>query len=691
MNALANEAEQLSQLGTTFDKSLLSISITEIKKNIPRVNFKKIKLAKLNDFDDYLKTKSVTRLYLDDRLLEMRLPIIRQTTEASYELENINPLRKKIDNDEVRVEKFEPTLPVSESLKPKPEEMPRTVELESEEHELSTLELKKIEPEEAQLPVKDIDEFANMQSLLLEEEEEPVVLQGKKDITFNLEAEVVQEEENIIHSPATLPIPPPNEDVISSSGELAAVVWPPVKEKKQKSSKPSSAKAKKKKKKSSGKAKPYFLSEKEGKTDELQQPVEENKSLSDTADKVQNLQDEEVKTPWSYQAHESLGMESVFKGGLESELVDSPSDKEQIAQEITPLAEPDEFLEKFGLQNTEPIASENINVLDKAVIEVKPSEIIQPFRAFAPKIQDDVIEQLLKEQEFNNIKTPFTVGGSDKVNFGVGTPGKVEKMFDKSGKTKITPMRIIIFGGLTATLGYLIWNQMFSNLINYNSADLGKEEIVVRDLFKQSHKLKNDLKVKKEISYETTKDLNEKLLSPITEGERLKLIEQARESLEERLDPFGQELPPPSEVPADSGKGKGSKALPEVNVQRKQVELVGVISLQNKNLALVNIYTADYGVSPNDDKKVREEKLKTALGMAVPNRLEVSVLDPVEDWNIRVINKSKSRSDDPTIELVRGDKKFKLKVGQKVLLPEDKPLPEYVPLESESDKNDSEK
>ncbi len=660
MNALAHEAEQLSQLGSTFDKFLMSVSITDIKKNIPRINFKKIKLAKLYDFDNSLKSKNITRIYLDDNLLSMQLPIKRQATEISYESENVNPLRKKVDHDEIKVEKIESVLSLPETLKSEPKSLPQEIESEL----LIEPTLKKLEQEEAQLSKKSEDE-----------DDENVVLPQKKDVTFNLEAQIIQDEENIIHSPSTLPLPPIDENLVSSSSESATVIWPPIKEKKGKSS---SLKGKKKKK--SGKTKPYFLSEKE-----------ESKPLADIESKLQNLQEEDVKTPWSYQTHETVGMESVFKGGLESELIDSPISNDFIAQEVTPVAEPDEFLEKFGLQSTEAETREKVGVSDKEVIESKLAETIQPFKAFAPKIQDDVLEQLIKEQEFNNVKTPFTVGRSDKVNFDVGTPGKVEKMFDKSGKTKITPMRIIIFGGLTVTLGYLIWNQMFSNLINYNPENQAKDEIIIRDLFKQSHKLKSDSKPKKEIDYQTTKDLNEKLLSPITEGERMKLIEQARESLEQRLDPFGQELPPPSESTADSEKGKGDKPLPDVNVQRKQVELVGVISLQNKNLALVNIYTVDYGVSPNDDKKVREEKLKTALGMAVPNRMEVSVLDPVEDWNIRVINKSKSRSDDPTIELVKGDKKFKLKVGQKVLLPEEKPLPEYVPLESEAEKNDSEK
>ena len=58
--------------------------------------------------------------------------------------------------------------------------------------------------------------------------------------------------------------------------------------------------------------------------------------------------------------------------------------------------------------------------------------------------------------------------------------------------------------------------------------------------------------------------------------------------------------------------------------------------------------------------------------MAVPNRLEVSLLDPVDKWYVKQIIKGKAKGEDPVIVLVKGDKKFKLKVGQKVLLPEEK-------------------
>ena len=64
--------------------------------------------------------------------------------------------------------------------------------------------------------------------------------------------------------------------------------------------------------------------------------------------------------------------------------------------------------------------------------------------------------------------------------------------------------------------------------------------------------------------------------------------------------------------------------------------------------------------------------------MAVPNRLEVSLLDPVDEWYVKQIVKGKAKGDDPMIELVKGDKKFKLKVGQKVLLPEEKPPEEPI-------------
>ena len=162
-------------------------------------------------------------------------------------------------------------------------------------------------------------------------------------------------------------------------------------------------------------------------------------------------------------------------------------------------------------------------------------------------------------------------------------------------------------------------------------------------------------------------------MKPIGESERLVLIEKARESLEGRLDPFEVRR-----TPAESTEGipgitpTSESSTDDIPLQRKQFELVGVISAENKNLALVNIYVADYAVKSEDDKATRDTKLKTALSMAVPNRIEVSVLDPLEDWYVKQIIKSRSRTEDPMIELVKRDKKFKLRVGQKVLLPEEK-------------------
>ena len=158
----------------------------------------------------------------------------------------------------------------------------------------------------------------------------------------------------------------------------------------------------------------------------------------------------------------------------------------------------------------------------------------------------------------------------------------------------------------------------------------------------------------------------------------------ARESLENRIDPFGQEAVLPKELIQQKMEEQKNTGPLEIPLNRKQIELVGVISANNKNLALVNVYNADYTITEDDDKPAKDSKLKTALSMAVPNRLEVSLLDPVDEWYVKQIIKGKTRGDDPTIELVKGDKKFKLKVGQKVLLPEEKP-PEEQKAQDEND------
>ena len=51
MNALAHDLDPFAQL-EPFNKSSLLLSISEIKKGIPRVNFKKIKLSNPQNLDN---------------------------------------------------------------------------------------------------------------------------------------------------------------------------------------------------------------------------------------------------------------------------------------------------------------------------------------------------------------------------------------------------------------------------------------------------------------------------------------------------------------------------------------------------------------------------------------------------------------------------------------------------------------
>lgn len=584
MNALMRDDNRMAQLEGLRDNYLFSFSISDISKELPKINFKKIKLSKAQRYDDLLKVKNITKFYLDEALQEIDLPIKREVSELNYTRENINPLRKKIEYDENIIEIPSPEISKAEDL-----------------------------VSDISVPIQEFKQSFDLKTEIPEQELESQQpkLEEEKNVTFNLEAQVVQGPENIIYSPSTVSLPPFEEGVVSSSGEQQSIVWPPVLQKgtiKRKKNTKFQNKLKRKKKRLSKKSKSYYLGS-----------SKEQKDIKPIF-------------PWAASPDQSIELDDIFGSGLEAELVDLPKDKPEPRVETVTI------------------------------------------KAFKPKIQEDVSDELMKNtsQKFDNIQSAGISNSSDKVK---GVSGKAEKMFDKSGKTKISPVRIMIFGGATATIGYLLWNQFFGNLINYNYNDQEKEQVVVRDLFKRKQVLKNKLDLKKEVGYETTKELNEKLISPITEEERNLLIQKARESLEGRQDPFGQELPLPATGSGIAGE-KEDKTPKEIPVQRKQIELVGVISAQGKNLALVNVYVADYSVLPADDKKIREDKLKAALGMAVPNRIEVSILDPVEDWNVRVISKSKSRSDDPTIELVKGEKKFKLKVGQKVLLPEDKPLPE---------------
>lgn len=248
----------------------------------------------------------------------------------------------------------------------------------------------------------------------------------------------------------------------------------------------------------------------------------------------------------------------------------------------------------------------------------------------------------------------------------------------------LTPIKIIILGGALATLFYSAWDYVapyFQSFFTVNSANntVKAKKTVVKDLFKTKNnkidKISKDTKPAK-AEIDTAKKLHlldEYSIVPITENERQSLIAKARASIEGRLDPFSQSIIVQEKIEEEKTEQK-KEEVKDIPVLRKQVELVGVISSNNKNLALINVYNADFTVLLEDDNETKKTKLKTALSMAVPNRLEVSLLDPIEDWYVKQVIKGKNKADDPYVELVRGNQKFKLKVGQKVLLPEDEPM-----------------
>jgi hypothetical protein len=250
-----------------------------------------------------------------------------------------------------------------------------------------------------------------------------------------------------------------------------------------------------------------------------------------------------------------------------------------------------------------------------------------------------------------------------------------------STKPKSSPLKVIILGGALATLGYLLWTNYgtyyYQDIKSKTVTKPKSSKVVARNLFKKSHSYKTKVKSKEKDIIEKEEDSNEFTFKPISNEQRLELIKEAKNSLEARLDPFGQEGALPPSI-ADKLQGEEEKKPIEVSIERKQIELVGVISSRDKDLALVNIYTVGFPVTENDGEDVIEEELKKNLAMAVPNRVEVFVLDPLEEWSVKSIARSRSRSDDPSIELAKGNKKFKLKVGQKVLLPAEKTFAELV-------------
>lgn len=587
------------QLEGLFNRYLVSVSVSQIKKGVPRVNFKKIKLSKVKNLDDLLNKKNITSVYLDDSLLRLNLSFKREIAERQYgetKSKYLNPLRKKVDHDTV--------------------------------HKLPQSQAQPLQ-EESILP------------FIPEDKEIKEKQEAKKDVTFNLEAQISHDEENVIYSPSTVSLPPEISDVISSTGEQSDFIWPPPQ--KQEVREGEGEITKQKKKKTKKKNKSYFLI------------------------KEEQQKEKPASFPWMTSKEDYEGLEDLYHGGLESELVDPKDVGKKHEESLAGKVE--------GKKESKPEQlDKEIDELYKRKSEVQmtPAQVI--FKAFAPNIPPGILQETKILPVFKDIKPRATLDKGDKVNFGVG---KVEKMLGKFGGLKITPIRIIVYGGIAATIGYLIFNQFYPNV--RMPLVQQQDDLAFKNIFKKTTQLKkSDSTVKKE-------EVDSIVFKPITESQRLALIQKAKESIAGRLDPFGQESvlkSIPSEKRQEIAEEKGPVDFPR---QRKQVELVGIVSSKDKNLALVNVYTADYTLSEEDGKKEEENKLRLALSMAVPNRLEVSILDPVEDWNVKLISKSKSRSEDPVIELVKGDKKFKLKVGQKVLLPEEEKPEEGLKEESEKE------
>ena len=573
MAGLKNRSENKAfQSVEHIEKYITSISVSNFKTNIPRVNLRRIKLNKFQNLFTDFESKSIAQLYLDKIFLESNLLPGKTEPETAFEEININPLRKKQAEDE------KPPL------------------IEAEENAVANEPVLKLK-----------------------------IAENKRDVTFNLEAQIVREDENVLLSPAFPSAPKTQDDLVSSSGEQAAFIWPPNLEKKIiKKTKPKKLKKR-----------PYFLS---GEGKPLKQPEEKLKATEPRAGDI-------AAFPWALTGNDDPTAEEMFKGGLELELLDAP--------EKTEVKEPVE-------QKTE--------VPFSGAVAYKALFPNVPFESLPENIINDTLKNIgwfsKLLDKFNNLEFGIVVTGKDKK--------KVGKMFEKFGY-KFTPIRIIILGGAVATIGYSIWNYLLP-IINSSYSSRESGTVVVKNLFKAKnmHTYSGALTDKKSDKLKPRELLEEKSFSPITEEERQTLIQMAIESLENRLDPFGQEAVLPKEVIQQKMEEQADTGPKEIPVNRKQLELVGVISANNKNLALVNIYNADYTVTEDDDKPVRDSKLKTALSMAVPNRLEVSLLDPVDKWYVKQIIKGKAKGEDPVIVLVKGDKKFKLKVGQKVLLPEEK-------------------
>ena len=633
------------------DKYITSISVSNFKTNIPRVNFRKIKLNKFQNLYSTFQSGNITRFYLDDKLLELNLPVRKTESEIILDKVNTNPLRKKKIEDEKPPLIVEVEENIQESRLPE-----QSLTTENPFTDLSNI-------------LEESEDLTLEESVIAKESVlKPKNTEIKKDITFDLEAQVVQKDENVLLSPSFPSTPRTEDDLISSSGEQAEFIWPPLPQKK----------VVKKAKSKKSKKKPYFLSEESKPSEQL----EEKSKI------VESKVSETLNFPWTLTQKDDSQIEEIFGGGLESELLDTSSYPEnrqeaesekiedrELEIEFREDKQEEQKIYKEKLENTSQTI-ENLPFAGKAVYKA-----LFPNVSFEP-LPENIINDALKNigwfskllDRFNNLEFGIVVTGNTEKK----GEKKVGNMFEKFGY-KLTPIRIIILGGALATLGYSVWNYLLP-IINSNSINqIKNKKVIVKNLFKIKNIQTSNKAVigEKEEKLQIAENLEEKTFSPITEQERQALILMAREALESRLDPFGQEEVLPKEVLQQKSEEQNTGPR-EISLDRQQVELVGVISANNKNLALVNIYNADYKVIEDDDKAARDSKLKTALSMAVPNRLEVSLLDPVDEWYVKQIVKGKAKGDDPMIELVKGDKKFKLKVGQKVLLPEEKPPEEPI-------------
>ncbi len=678
MTVLRQNEEILFELGGTFDKRILSVSVSSLK-SVPRVNFKKIKLSKFQNLEDALKTKNITRILLDEKILETALSETRHTEKELVkssefgESKYISPLRKK------NVEKEESIEQLAESFQKKDSKEEKKIE------EKKIVEEKLIQETDDDLGEQE-DEIAVINEKLQEEVRSEI--KQEQPVTFNLDAQIVQEEENVILSPSTVSLPPFKEDIISTSGEQTSFVWPPLEHK--------TGTKKKKNKKNKNLKKPYFLKTDDWVSSEIvkREPEEIRKEEKP----VENL-----AFPWLSSKQDYFGLDDIVQGSLESELLDVEN-----TPIVDNLGEISKKKEEPAVEKFEELIFKNkaFEEESKIIENIRIEEIkLQPgmLKALAPEIPDDLLQINVFKDEPGSVNSNVTFTNPLELPSNIEVSGKAKNMFDKLKGGRLSPVGIILLGGLTATLSYLAWIYVFPEVVSRLDSRHASEKIVIRNLPNKIPAYnKNSALLRKKQILENKKNIqaleqkrneeeNKIALNLITDKDRETSIQTAREALEERLDPFGEEQVLPPVIETSKDVKEEDKPPPEINLERKQVELVGILSTIDKNLALVNVYTVDYSVVPSDDKAARETKLKTSLGMAVPDRVEVSLLDPIEDWYVKQIIKSKSRSDDPMIELVRGDKKFKLKVGQKLLLPEDKPFDEVLAehLEKYGSKNKS--